>query len=141
MIRGNMMNHELSREFFWLTMTLLMTAVFWVPYILNRMLEQGILTALWDPHGRTETRREWARRMIQAHTNGVENLVIFAPLVILVQIVGVNSSTTAAACMVYFFARLLHYLVFTFGIPLFRVVTFLVGFGAQLVLGVSLLTG
>jgi uncharacterized MAPEG superfamily protein len=133
------MHMTLSKELYWLTLTILMTAVFWVPYILNRMLEQGILNALWDPHGRTETKRAWARRMLQAHANAVENLIIFAPLVIMVQITGVNSATTATACMIYFFARLMHYVVFTFGIPLLRVVTFLVGFGAQVVLAVNLL--
>jgi len=105
-----------------------MTAVFWVPYILNRMLELGVLSALWDPHGHTDTQRAWARRMMQAHVNAVENLVIFAPLVILIQVSGLNSDITARACMIYFFARLTHYLAFTFAIPLLRVVTFLIGF-------------
>ncbi len=133
------MKPELSTELYWLTLTVLMTAVFWIPYILNRMLDQGILSALWDPYGHTDTQRAWARRMMQAHVNAVENLVIFAPLAILIQITGLNSTTTSTACMVYFFARLAHYLVFTFAIPLFRVVTFLVGFGVQVVLASKLL--
>lgn len=133
------MKPELPTELYWLALTISMTAVFWVPYILNRMLEQGILSALWDPHGYTDTNRAWARRMMQAHINAVENLVIFAPLVILIQLTGLNSTTTAAACMVYFFARLAHYLVFTFAVPLLRVVTFLVGFGVQVVLVTRLL--
>lgn len=135
------MHMTLSKELYWLILTVLMTALFWVPYILNRMLEQGILHALWDPQGHTETKREWARRMMQAHANAVENLVIFVPLVILVQMTGVNSTVTASACMVYFFARLAHYLVFTFAVPVLRVVAFLVGFGAQVALGLTLLTG
>jgi len=78
---------------------------------------------------------------MQAHANAVENLAIFAPLVILIQITGMNSNTTATACMIYFFARLTHYFVFTFAVPLLRVVTFLLGFAAQIVLGLRLLTG
>jgi len=135
------MHAILSSDLYWLTLTVLMTAFFWLPYILNRMLEQGVLNALWDPHGRTESKRQWAQRMMQAHDNAVENLVIFAPLVILIQITGLNSTTTATACMVYFFARLTHYLVFSLAIPLLRVVSFLTGFGAQIVLAMVLLGG
>jgi len=77
--------------------------------------------------------------MMSAHKNALENLVIFAPLVILIQVSGLNSSSTATACMIYFFARLTHYFVFTFALPLLRVVTFLIGFGTQMFLAVTLL--
>jgi uncharacterized MAPEG superfamily protein len=133
------MSTSLSTEFYWLVLTILMTALFWVPYILNRMLEQGIATALWDPHGVTDTRKAWARRMMQAHQNAIENLVLFAPLVILIQIMGLNSDASATACMVYFFARLLHYIVFTFAVPVLRIVTFLIAFAAQITLALQLL--
>ncbi|MDH5483661.1 MAG: MAPEG family protein [Gammaproteobacteria bacterium] len=134
------MNTSLTIEIYWLIATLLMTSLFWLPYILNRMLEQGIVNALWDPLGDTRTEKPWANRMMQAHNNAVENLVIFAPLAILVQITGTNSTMTANACMIYFISRLLHYSAFTFAIPLLRVITFLCGFGAQLTLGISLLS-
>jgi len=133
------MNLILSKEVYWLVMTLLMTALFWIPYIINRMQEQGLLNALWDPQGHIDTNRQWARRMMQAHANAVENLVIFAPLLILIQVMGLNSSTTVTACIVYFFARLTHYLVFSFAVPVLRVVAFLVGFGAEVILALRLL--
>ena len=133
------MNSPLSEELYWLILTILMTSLYWIPYIINRMLEQGILNAIWDPLGSTYTEKPWANRMMQAHSNAIENLALFAPLVILVQITGMNTSTTATACMIYFFTRLTHFLVFTFAIPVFRVVTFLVGFGVQILLGLILL--
>ena len=133
------MNTELSNELFWLTTTALMTALFWVPYIINRMLEQGIVNALWDRHGITDTNKAWANRMMRAHDNAVENLVIFAPLVIIIQLSGINSSLTATACMPYFFARLAHFISYSFALPILRVVTFLIGFGAQLMLALILL--
>jgi len=52
------MNILLSTELYWLVMTLLMTSLFWVPYIINRMLEQGILNALWDRFGETYTEKK-----------------------------------------------------------------------------------
>lgn len=116
-----------------------MTSLYWIPYIINRMLEQGILNALWDRYGDTYTEKSWANRMMHAHNNAVENLIIFAPLVILIQMTGMNSKTTATACMIYFFTRLAHYFVYTFSVPILRVVTFLVGFGVQVFLAATLL--
>jgi uncharacterized MAPEG superfamily protein len=128
------MTNILSNEVYWLGLTVLMTAVMWVPYVLNRMLEQGVFNAIWDPHGITETKVAWACRMMRAHENAVENLVVFAPLVLLVQIMSLNDALTASACMVYFFARLAHYFVFTFAVPVLRVVAFLAGFAMQMLL-------
>jgi membrane protein DedA with SNARE-associated domain len=61
------MHNSLSPELFWLTLTVLMTSLFWIPYIINRMLELGILNALWDRFGLTSTKKDWAQRMMQAH--------------------------------------------------------------------------
>jgi len=133
------MTTPFSNEILWLTLTVLMTSLFWVPYIINRMFELGILNAIWDPFGRTDSKKPWANRMMQAHENAVENLVLFAPLVILIQLMGLNSEVTAKACIVYFVARLTHYLSFTFAAPVLRVVTFLTGFGVQLFLALILL--
>lgn len=133
------MTYTSSDEIHWLVLTLLMTMVMWVPYILSRMLEQGILTALWDPHGLTATKVAWAERMMRAHENAVENLVIFAPLVLLIESADLNTPLTATACMIYFYARLAHFLVFVFAVPLLRVVTFLIGFAMQIILLARLL--
>lgn len=133
------MNTPLSAELFWLVLIILMTSLFWIPYIINRMLELGILTALWDRFGVTDTNKAWAQRMMQAHTNAIENLLLFAPLVILIQITATNTTATATACMIYFFARLTHFIVFTFAVPLLRVVTFLIGAGVQIFLALTLL--
>jgi len=134
------MTAELSSEMYWLVLTVLMTALFWLPYILNRMFEQGIGRAIWDPYGDTDTNVAWARRMMQAHQNAVENLVVFGPLVLAIELTGHHSAITALACMIYFFARLVHYLVFTFAIPVLRVLSFLVGFAMQMTLALQLLT-
>ncbi len=129
----------LSPELYWLTLTVLMTGLMWVPYILNRLVEQGPLVALWDPQGETATRVPWADRMMRAHQNAVENLVIFAPLVLALQLVGITSALTVTACLVYFFARLTHYVVFTLGIPVLRVLAFATGVVAQVTLALVLL--
>lgn len=134
-----MQNDTLSPELYWLTLTVLMTGLMWVPYILNRLAEQGPLVALWDPHGETATRVPWAGRMMRAHQNAVENLVIFAPLVLALQLAGITSSVTVTACLGYFFSRLTHYVVFTLGVPVIRILAFAVGVVAQVTLALALL--
>ena len=133
--------HTLSPELYWLTLTTLMTALFWMPYIINWVVEQGFFKAVWDPndYDHSKPRAAWAMRMFQAHENAVENLVIFAPLVLTLHALGISTDITVTACAVYFAARAAHFLVFTFGIPLLRVLTFAIAFGAQMVLGLVLL--
>ena len=129
----------LTTELYWLTLTVVLTGLMWLPYIINRMIEQGIVYAILDPQGETKTAIVWAERMARAHKNAVENLVIFAPLVLTLQLTQLNNEVTALACMIYFFARLTHYIVFSFGIPMLRVITFMVSVAAQLVLAFTLL--
>ena len=133
--------HTLPPELYWLTLTTLMTALFWVPYIINWMVEQGVVKAVWDPedYDHSRPRAAWALRMLRAHENAVENLVIFAPLVLTLHALGISTDTTVTACAVYFWARAAHFLVFTFAVPLLRVLTFATAFGAQMVLGLVLL--
>ena len=133
------MRVELTNELFWLAATLLMTTLLWVPYILNRMKEQGIWNALYEPHGETKALSPWADRMMRAHQNAVENLVLFAPLVLLLYALEISTETTVLACEVYFFARAAHYITFTLGIPLLRVITFLIGFSCQLYLALKVI--
>jgi len=129
----------MSNELFWLSLTALMTGLFWVPYILNRFIEMGIFPAILNPDADPTPKATWAKRMMNAHSNAVENLVVFAPLAITIHLSGTGTELTASAAMVYFYARLVHFIVYTLGIPAARTVTFLVGFACQLILGLTLL--
>jgi len=129
----------MTTELYWLTLTVLMTALMWLPYIINRMLEQGIGFAIWDPQGETKTDVIWAERMTRAHKNAVENLIIFAPLVLTLQLTDLSNELTALACIMYFFSRLAHYIVFSLGIPLLRIFAFMISVVAQFILAFTLL--
>ena len=134
-----MQNTILSTEIYWLTLTVVMTGLFWVPYIVNRLYEEGMFKAIWNPHPDAGPKAQWAQRMMAAHENAVENLVIFAPLVLIIQTLGINNESTAMACAIYFFSRLAHYIVFSVGIPISRVILFFIGFYAQAVLAINIL--
>ena len=133
------MNSALSPELTWLVLTILMTGLFWTPYLLQRIAARGFATALWDPQGQTHTESGWAKRMMRAHQNAVENLVIFAPLALAVHVTGSGTTATAAACMIYFGARATHFVVYSLAVPVLRVVAFAAGVGAQGVLALTLL--
>ncbi len=128
----------MSTELYWLTLTALMTGMLWMPYIVNRMLERGILAAI-NPNTDPAPDAKWASRMMHAHSNAIENLIIFAPLVLVVHVSGAATALTASAVSVYFFARLAHFIVYTLGIPGLRTLAFVVGFGCQLILGMTAL--
>ncbi len=77
---------------------------------------------------------DWAERMKAAHYNAVENLMVFAPLVLMLHALNISTAATVAAAATYFWARLVHLVVYTMGIPVVRTLAFLVGFVAEAVL-------
>jgi len=128
----------MSRELMWLTLTVILTGVLWVPYILDRIMVRGVAGAMANPSRADKPQSPWAQRLYFAHTNAVENLIIFAPLVLILDAQGVSTPGTALACAVYFWSRLVHAIVYTMGVPVLRTLAFAVGFLAQaaLVLGI-----
>ena len=121
----------MSKELFWLTLTIAMTGLFWVPYILDRVASRGLMGAMGYPGPDDKPKAAWAVRQMKAHANAVENLAIFAPLVLTAHALGIATATTALACAVYFWARLAHFVVYSFGLPVWRTLAFTVGFLAQ----------
>jgi uncharacterized MAPEG superfamily protein len=68
---------------------------------------------------------------MKAHNNAVENLVVFAALVLAAHALGVSTGAIATAAMVYFWARVVHVVAYTLAIPWVRTLAFAVGFFAQ----------
>lgn len=121
------MNSELT----YLALTSVLTGVLWVPYILNLILVRGVIDAVGYPEN-PKPIAKWAQRLKAAHYNAVENLVVFAALVLVAQVAGIHNAAIATAAMVYFWARVVHALAFTFAVPWIRTVAFIVGVGSQL---------
>ncbi|MFT7289535.1 MAG: putative MAPEG superfamily protein [Halieaceae bacterium] len=128
----------MTTELTYLTLVTLLTALMWIPYILNLITVRGLLDAVGYPDD-PPPMAAWASRMKAAHYNAVENLVIFAVLVLVVQTSGSNSALTATACMLYFWTRLVHALCYTLAIPWVRTLAFAVGVLCQLSLAWELL--
>ena len=130
----------MSRELMWLTLTVILTGLLWVPYIIDRAMKRGLMGSLANPSRHDKPQSPWAQRLYFAHSNAVENLVIFAPLVLATQDLNVNLATagTTFACQLYFYSRLAHVVFYTLGIPVLRTLSFVGGFVGQVILAIAL---
>jgi len=128
----------LTPELFWLTCTVILTGILWVPYIINRCQIRGLSGAMDNPTRDAKPHAPWATRLMFAHDNAVENLVIFAPLVLILNEIDYSTTWTVYASAVYFWARVAHLIVYTLGLPVFRTIAFTVGFLAQAVLALAI---
>lgn len=121
-----------------LTWVVALHAIMWVPYILNAVMVRGLVAAVGYPDD-PKPLAPWAERMKKAHYNAVENIVLFATLVLVANAVGISNETTVLVCKVYFWARVVHLVSFTLGIPWVRTLSFFAGWIACVALLVELL--
>ena len=121
-----------------LTWVAALSAVIWVPYVLNVIMVRGLVDAVGYPED-PKPMAPWATRMKAAHYNAVENMVLFATLVLVAHAAGISNQTTVLVCEVYFWARLVHLVAYTLGIPWIRTLAFVTGWVACVALLVELL--
>jgi uncharacterized MAPEG superfamily protein len=128
----------LTPELYALTIISTVTSLMWVPYVLARLRARGLVAmANVDPGVPPEPL--WADRARRAHSNAIENLVVFAPLVLVAASIGLSNPMTTLASQIYVVARLAHYALFVAGVPFARTVAFFIGVCATLVIAVALL--
>jgi uncharacterized MAPEG superfamily protein len=120
----------MKTELVYLALVAALTGLLWVPYILDRLAVRGLVDAVGYPES-PKPQSPWAQRLMKAHANAVENLVVFAPLVLLAHVSGVTNPVVGTAAMVYFWARVVHAAAYTFAVPWVRTLAFAVGFFAQ----------
>lgn len=128
----------MKAELLYLTLVTAFTGLLWLPYILDRIAVRGIIDAVGYPEN-PKPQSAWAQRLMKAHANAIENLAVFATLVLVAQAVGLSNATVVTACMVYFWARVVHALAYTLAVPWVRTLAFAVGFFAQAAIAWQLL--
>jgi len=123
----------MSVELHWLILTVLMTALFWVPIVLDRMVVRGLWSTIQGTTAEVNLPHSaWAQRARRAHDNAIENLALFAPAVLALHLLHISTEATRMAVVAYFFARLVHFVVYSIGVPLGRTLAFTVGWIAQM---------
>ena len=109
------------------------TAMLWIPYVLNRILVRGLVQTVGYPPD-PAPQAAWAQRLRMAHSNAIENLAIFAALVLASQLMAISNPITVLAVTLYFWSRVVHALAYTVGLPWVRTVAFAGGFAGQMML-------
>jgi uncharacterized MAPEG superfamily protein len=109
-----------------LTLTAALTGLLWIPYTYNRVQVWGLAATMGYPKN-PKLLAPWAERMKKAHYNAIENLVLFAALVLVAHALNKFGNATSWSAMTYFWARLAHAVVMTLGIPWLRTISFTVG--------------
>jgi len=124
----------MTHELFWLVLTIIATGLLWLPIIIDRVMVRGLEATVDNPGPNAIPQSPWAQRLMAAHTNAVENLVLFAPLVIILHLLGISSGLTITACVLYFSSRLAHAVIYAWGVPVFRTLSFLASWTALVIL-------
>ena len=116
-----------------------LTILMWLPYTLARIRTRGAAATMANPSPDMPRDPDWGERARRAHANAVENLVVFAPVVLVAALAEVSTPVTVAAAWTYVGARIVHYLVYAAGIPVVRTLAFAVGVFATLAIVAALL--
>jgi uncharacterized MAPEG superfamily protein len=127
-------------ELLYLALVTAFTGLLWFPYVLDRTKVWGLADTVGYP-ANPKPLSPWAERMKKAHYNAVENLAIFAPLVLVAHAAGVTGGAVATAAMVYFWARVVHAIAYTAAWPWVRTLSFSAGFFACAVIAWKVLMG
>ena len=81
----------------------------------------------------------WAGRALRAHRNMLENLVLFAALVLTAQAAGRTGAMTALGAQLFFWARVAYAPIYIIGIPWLRTAVFGVSAAGLLIILAQLL--
>lgn len=130
--------------FIYLALSGVLTVLLWTPYILARLFVWGLPTFLNNyPEGFPASQPEpplWAQRAQRAHLNMVETMPAFIAVVVAAAFLETGSAAAAAQwAAVFFYARVLHAIVYIAGVPYLRTPVYLVSWAAILMIGAEVL--
>lgn len=133
----------MDQAYHFLALSGVFTVLMWVPYILARLAVWGPKDFLSNyPKGYPAQEPEpplWAQRAKRAHLNMVETLPAFVAVVVAAALMpkGVDEASVGYWAMVFYYARVVHYIVYSLGIPYLRTPAYLVSWAAILAIGIQ----
>jgi uncharacterized MAPEG superfamily protein len=102
-----------------LAWAVLLTVVQAVVAVQGAMMQAGLSTLAGNREGMPEI-RGWAGRAARAHRNMLENLVLFAALVLAAAVAGKTNAMTLLGAQIFLYARIAYALVYVAGVPWLR---------------------
>jgi uncharacterized MAPEG superfamily protein len=106
----------MTTELSYLAWTAILTALIRIPWMLNKVAVRGLGSVSRFPRD-SQPLSDWAHRLWVAHEDAVDNLVVFGILVGLLHAAGHSNPVTVFSAAIYFWARLLHVVVYAFAVP------------------------
>ena len=97
----------------------LLTVVQAVVAVQGAMMQVGLPALAGNREGMPEI-KGWGGRAARAHRNMIENLVLFAALVLVAVAVGRTNATTLLGAQIFLYARLAYAAIYLAGIPWLR---------------------
>lgn len=130
-------------ELWYLFLTTALLGLMWIPHIVGQATNAGFLKP--DEYRKlrnVEDFPDWVRRANRAHINLVEQFGVFAGFVLVAHLAGVSNGLTEACAAVFFWARVVHAVVFISGFSrmMARTVVFTVAWAALVVYAIEILT-
>jgi uncharacterized MAPEG superfamily protein len=124
---------------YWTAAAALLIALMWVPYVLDRMIQRGLIGAMSNPDEDDAPPSAWGFRCQRAHIVAVESFTAFAPLALMAGLATEDKGGSGTAALIYLCGLAAHYIVYTLGVPVLRTVAFLVCVGATVSVGLNIL--
>ena len=129
----------MSPDLRYLVLSALLCLLLWVPYIVGLIRARGNNPDDYknppDP-----SQSPFLKRAYRAHVNLVENLPVFAILILVLHLTERATEATALAAAIFFWSRVAHAIVYWGGWPYIRTLAFAVGWVANLYLAYVLLS-
>ena len=98
----------------------------------------GLPTLAGNREGLPEI-RGWAGRAKRAHLNMIENIVLFAALVLIAAVAGKANAMTAMGAMIFFWARVAYAVIYVAGIAWLRTLAWFVSVIGMVLIAIELL--
>ena len=118
-----------------LTLAALLQVVTFVAYAIpaNREVGPGYTMSARDREP-SKSLSDRTARLGRAVDNSVVAMALFAPAVLLIEMLGRNNSATLLAAQVFLLARIIYVIVYALGVPTIRTLAWLAGYAATAVL-------
>ena len=87
--------------------------------VVGALMQVGLPRLAGNREGMPEI-KGWGGRAARAHRNMVENLVLFAALVLIVVVAGRTNATTLLGAQIFVWARMAYAVIYIAGIPWLR---------------------
>ena len=96
----------MTTELYMLAYCAILCVILAFPYTLALIVSVGPIRAVSYPQPTHDDLAPWVQRAKRAHLNLVENLPVFAVIVLIAHVIGVSNATTVLGAQIFFLARI-----------------------------------